>query len=149
MFRWNQRSVVSFLLMSSLAGGAGLRLLGEEKPKIKKEAAKYTSPASGAEMYKEYCASCHGLTGKGDGPAALALKSHPADLTTIARRNNGKFPTLRIQATLDGKASVAAHGSSDMPVWGPIFRQLTPADSAKVMQRTVNLTKHLESIQVK
>jgi mono/diheme cytochrome c family protein len=149
MFRLNQRSVVLFLLMSSLAGSAGLTLVGEEKPKLKKEPAKYTSPASGAEMYKEYCASCHGVTGKGDGPAAPALKSQPADLTTIARHNGGKFPTLKVQATLDGKASVVAHGSSEMPVWGTIFRQLTPADEAKVLQRTVNLTKHVESMQVK
>jgi mono/diheme cytochrome c family protein len=62
------------------------------KPVIKKVPAALTSPTSGSEMFKEYCASCHGADARGRGPAAPALKASPADLTVLSRNNHGKFP---------------------------------------------------------
>jgi len=107
------------------------------------------SPAnSGSDMYKQYCASCHGLTGKGDGPAAAALKNPPSDITLMARHNSGRFPAMRVQNILEGKESPAAHGSSDMPVWGPILRHLGGGDQTGSL-RIFNLTKHLESMQAR
>ena len=120
------------------------------KPEVKHVTAPYTSPASGPEMYKAYCASCHGTDAKGNGPAAPAMKQQPSDLTQLSKSNSGKFPSDRISAILLGKADVvAAHGSKDMPVWGPVFWKMSQAHQAEVQQRVYNLTKYLESLQQK
>ena len=105
------------------------------------------SPASGAQMYRAYCASCHGLDGKGKGPAAPAMKTPPADLTTLARRNGGKFPEVRVFQSIEGEAGLAAHGSREMPVWGTAFRTMGGSDEASVKLRVRNLTRHVESMQ--
>src|ERR1700683_3725370 len=55
-----------------------------------------TSSTSGSEMFINYCAVCHGKSGNGDGPAASALKVPPADLTTLAKRNGGKFDSAHV-----------------------------------------------------
>jgi mono/diheme cytochrome c family protein len=65
-------------------------------PEIKHVPATYTSPSSGKEMYNAYCASCHGADGKGDGPAAPALKAPPTNLTTLAAKNGGAFPAAHV-----------------------------------------------------
>jgi mono/diheme cytochrome c family protein len=108
-----------------------------------------TSPASGEEMYVSYCASCHGVDGKGGGPAAEALKVPPSNLTAVSSRNSGKFPTLHVQAVIQGDSSMVAHGSKDMPVWGPIFRRLSRDDEGVLLLRVANLTKHIESLQAR
>lgn len=144
----SRRMVLSCLLMSSLVGAA--LLMSQETPKVEKVPIKSSYAGSGAEMYKEYCAACHGSTGKGDGPAAAALKRTPSDITMIARNNNGQFPALQIRSVLEGKRTVVAHGSSDMPVWGSLFRRLGAGDQTGVAYlRISNLTKHLESLQAK
>jgi mono/diheme cytochrome c family protein len=104
---------------------------------------------SGRETYLFHCASCHGRDGGGNGPVAPALKTRPPDLTTVARRRGGKFPEMEMIALVTGKGRVTpAHGSSDMPVWGPLFRELNPFDS-RVDVRLNRLIGYLESIQVK
>lgn len=123
-------------------------LLGQQ-PTVKKIPARSTSAGSGSEMFLAYCASCHGRDGKGNGPAAAAMKVPPADLTTLDQKNNGKFPASRVTAVLAGKVEVMAHGSKDMPVWGPIFREISHGNEAKVQQRISNLTDYVESLQVK
>jgi mono/diheme cytochrome c family protein len=105
------------------------------------------SPASGAGMYVSYCASCHGVNGKGKGPAAAAMRIPPADLTTLAKRNGGKFPEVRVFQSIEGKADLAAHGSREMPVWGTAFRTMGGSDEASVKLRVRNLTRHVESLQ--
>jgi mono/diheme cytochrome c family protein len=119
------------------------------KPEIKHVPAAYTDPSSGKEMYKQYCASCHGLDGKGDGPAAPALKVPTTNLTTLAVKNGGTFPAAHVSAVIQGDAMTAAHGSKDMPVWGPIFHAMGGHSQAQVQLRIRNLTTYLESIQVK
>jgi mono/diheme cytochrome c family protein len=115
---------------------------------IKTEAAPATSAASGSEMYKSYCAACHGKDGKGDGPAATALKSAPSDLTTLAKRNNGKYPAPRVASILRGQEKLVSHGDQEMPIWGPVFRSIDiSAPSHIVDLRIVNLNKYLESLQ--
>ncbi|MFN8007740.1 MAG: cytochrome c [Terriglobia bacterium] len=144
------RSVLCLLVIVALVISVPVIMSGQETPKLKKTTAPSTSPASGAEMYKAYCAVCHGVTGKGDGPAAPALKAHLSDLTTLAQRNNGQFPSLKVKSILEGKDSVVAHGSKEMPVWGPVFLGLTPnRDRTMVTMRVTNLTNYLESIQTK
>jgi len=108
-----------------------------------------TSPASGREMFVSYCASCHGKDGKGDGPAAGALKTPPANLTTLSSENGGTFPELRVLSSIRGDENVAAHGSAEMPVWGRVFRGLSHGDEAKVRMRLANLVAYIRSIQAK
>jgi len=116
---------------------------------IAKSPARYTSPASGHEMYKAYCASCHGLTGKGDGPAAPALKNAVPDLTTIKARNGGTFPTAHIVQVVRGDSNSPSHGSKDMPVWGPVFLAVSEHQPARVQQRAQNLTNYIATLQAK
>jgi mono/diheme cytochrome c family protein len=100
-------------------------------------------------MFAAYCAACHGKDAKGDGPAADALKTPPANLTTLAQQNGGKFPALKVMSILRGQAKLAAHGSQEMPVWGPVFWRMSQGHASEVQQRVANLTKYLESLQVK
>ena len=120
----------------------------ETATKIKKVPAKATSAASGKEMFVAYCASCHGLDGKGNGPAAPALKNQPGDLTLLAQKNGGNFPTMRVMSSIRD-VTQNVHGSKDMPVWGPVFRALSKGDQAQVQLRITNLTHYVESMQVK
>ena len=106
-----------------------------------------TSAASGVEMFKTYCASCHGTDGKGMGPAATALKQAPANLTELAKRNDGKFPENKVYGAIKGDSNTPAHGSKDMPVWGSVFGSLSHGDQGQVQLRISNLTKYIESIQ--
>jgi len=119
------------------------------KPEVKKVPAAYTDPSSGKGMYIAYCASCHGTDGKGDGPAALALKKFPTDLTLIEVQKGGTFPEAHIMQVIKGDATTAAHGNKEMPVWGPVFLLMGQHDTAQVQLRIRNLTKYLESIQQK
>jgi mono/diheme cytochrome c family protein len=116
---------------------------------VKKVPAKYTTPVSGAEMYKTYCASCHGVDGKGSGPAATALKGKLPDLTQLSKSNAGKFPSDHVAQVIMGDSLVPAHGNKDMPVWGRPFLSMDQGDHSVVMLRIKNLTAHLESIQAK
>jgi mono/diheme cytochrome c family protein len=118
-------------------------------PQIKKSPAPYTNPTSGKDMYIAYCASCHGKDGMGHGPAAAALRTQPTDLTILAVKNGGKFPNSHIAEIIRGDNLTAAHGSKEMPVWGPVFLTLGRHDPAQEQMRIHNLTAYLESIQQK
>lgn len=99
------------------------------------------------DSYVFYCASCHGRTGKGDGPVAATMRVKPADLTTLAERNGGTFPRERVEAYVTGTGRpIAAHGGSDMPVWGPAFRALDASDT-RARVRVAAIVDHLESLQ--
>jgi len=110
---------------------------------------KPTSAASGQEMYTNYCAVCHGKDGKGGGPAADALKTPPTDLTTLAKKNGGKYPALHVTSVIRGEGNLPAHGSKDMPVWGPLFWHLSQGHEGEVQQRVSNLDHYIESLQAK
>ena len=75
-------------------------------------------PDIGKTEYQSGCAACHGVDGKGTGPVADALKTKPADLTMIAKKNNGVFPFDRIYGIIDGREEVKSHSARDMPIWG-------------------------------
>ncbi len=121
----------------------------EPKKEIKHVPIKATSPASGREMYMTYCAVCHGTDGKGNGPAAGALKVATPDLTALASKNGGKYPSSKVSAIVRGEEVLAAHGSKDMPMWGHLFRSISGGHEAEVHQRVVNLNKYIESLQKK
>jgi mono/diheme cytochrome c family protein len=114
---------------------------------VKKVPVHYNNMVEGAPLYRTYCATCHGPAGKGNGPAAPALKTPPPDLTIMAKNNNGKFPDLKVMHVLENGTDLTAHGSKDMPIWGPIFRSMGPDYVGHMRQ--VNLTQYLKSIQEK
>ena len=103
----------------------------------------------GRQMYKEYCAACHGSEGKGRGPVATSLRKPPPNLTTLVRRHGGTFPEEYVTNILRFGPGLSAHGSSEMPVWGPLFQYLENYNEAAVRQRIKNLCDYLESIQEK
>jgi len=105
--------------------------------------------ASGKQTYREYCASCHGEDGKGMGPAASALKTPPPDLTTLAKKHAGKFPEDYVAETVRLGKAIQAHGSSDMPVWGPIFNTRDKFNEVAVRRRIKNLCAYLANLQEK
>jgi len=100
----------------------------------------------GPDLYRAYCASCHGLTGKGDGPAAPALKAKVPDLTQLARTYGGALPSARVRKMISGDEVLLSHGSREMPIWGPIFHQVEE-DRDFGAVRIENLLKYVESIQ--
>lgn len=75
----------------------------------------------GRGSFVRYCADCHGADAKGNGPKAAALNPKPADLTQLAKKSGGSFPTSRVTGILDGSQPIAAHGSAQQPVWGHTF----------------------------
>ena len=105
--------------------------------------------ASGKALFQQYCASCHGDDAKGAGPAAVAFKVQPPDLTALSRQNHGKFPRDRVVQAIRGDRIQSAHGSTDMPVWGPVFMALTGMNQVEVARRISDLTEHIKSVQVK
>jgi mono/diheme cytochrome c family protein len=98
----------------------------------------------GGKLFNQYCAACHGVTGKGDGPAAAALKVAPADLTAIQRPGE-KFPFNQVQTKIDGEKASTAHGTSKMPIWGTVLRR-----TSGELQKSADiyaLVRYIESIQ--
>jgi len=106
-------------------------------------------PVDGATIFQDHCAACHGTDGHGQGPAAAALKHSVPDLTLISQRNNGKFPYRGVRNVIEGVEPLArAHGSREMPIWGPIFHQVE-ADQDWGEVRLDAITRHIESMQGK
>lgn len=105
--------------------------------------------ASGKQTYMKYCAACHGDVGNGMGPAASALKKPPPDLTTLAKRHAGKFPEEYVAEIVRFGKPIQAHGSSDMPVWGPIFNVHDKFNEVAVRRRIKNLCDYLATLQEK
>ena len=104
---------------------------------------------SGASDYQAYCSSCHGTGAEGDGVIAKSLKRRPADLTELARRNNGLFPEEKVFNTVDGRRS-SAHSDSDMPAWAEVFAKATESAGAdKAAARIDVLVQYLQTLQVK
>ncbi len=106
------------------------------------------APMSGEQLYTAYCASCHGVDGKGNGPAAPALKTKLPDLTLMAKKKNGRYPEGDVFQVIKWGGGIVGHGSKEMPVWGTAFRTLDH-DEAEVNLRINSLIHYLESIQQK
>jgi len=104
---------------------------------------------SGQVLYKQFCSACHGADATGNGPASSTLKTMPPDLTTLAKRHAGKFPYDYVSTILRFGPGPTAHGSSDMPTWGPIFQFLEKSNERAVRQRIKNLCDYLASLQEK
>ena len=120
-----------------------------QEPRVINIPARHTSANSGKQMFEAYCAACHGKEGKGDGPVAAALKVPPTDLTVLARQNSGKFPSMQVAKAITGEAGISAHGSKEMPIWGPVFMSISHQHESEVHLRIANLAEYIKSLQQK
>lgn len=105
-------------------------------------------PPTGEELYVRHCASCHGISGKGDGPVAPSLAKSPPNLTTLARQ--GRFDEANLMAIIDGRRVVPVHGPREMPVWGAVFsagHEDAPYQEYTTLLHTESLVDYLRSIQ--
>jgi mono/diheme cytochrome c family protein len=122
-----------------------------DPPVIKKVHAPATSPSAGLDMFKQYCSACHGVDGRGQGPATPALKAAPPDLTSLSKNNHGNFPEAHVYSAIKGDVNLPAHGSKDMPVWGQVFHDMSnnSADDRQTPLRISNLCLYIKSLQQK
>jgi mono/diheme cytochrome c family protein len=102
-------------------------------------------PFNGKSQYVDNCASCHGISGKGDGPVAKVLSQPPTDLTKLSDANNGVFPSERLYEVIDGRREMWAHGTRDMPVWG-LAARVSPSLSRARIRAVVD---YLSTLQAK
>lgn len=108
----------------------------------------FVGGAAGSEVYKTYCATCHGKTAKGDGPLAGHLRFAPADLTLLAKRNGGTFDAAAVHRMIDGRRPLKGHGGPDMPVWGDAFKRTGERYSEKAVEARIDaLVSHLKTLQ--
>jgi mono/diheme cytochrome c family protein len=140
---------VSPFLIVALAGWAwGGQQAATPKLPAGPEPGAGVAAVSGAYAFRTYCASCHGVDGKGEGPLTDSLRFQPPDLTLIAKRNGGEFPTEKVTRIVDGRNPLKGHGGPDMPIWGDAFRNAdTGYDDAAARARIRTVVEHLRSIQ--
>jgi mono/diheme cytochrome c family protein len=122
--------------------------MAQTKPVIKDVPAKMTRSLDGKDLFRQFCAVCHGVDAKGGGPAAAALKKTPHDLTQLSRKNNGKFPALSVKTSITGGDSIVEHGTRDMPMWGSVLSE-TGQQRAMGDMRVQALLSYIEQIQAK
>jgi mono/diheme cytochrome c family protein len=134
-------AAVRLVVLLSLATSAGIGPAGAQGVGSLGES------LDGSVSFDRYCATCHGQSGRGDGPTAKALRTAPADLTVLARRNNGVFPEARVTASILDSSRAEAHGTQDMPVWGPVFPTLGSSNEREDA-RLRNLLAYLVSLQL-
>jgi mono/diheme cytochrome c family protein len=118
----------------------------QNPPDARERSTPLIQSVKGADLFRAYCASCHGMDAKGMGPAAGALKAKVPDLTLLSRRNSGQFPAAHVREVITGEQVVTAHGAREMPIWGPIFHQVE-GDQDWGNVRLENLVKYLATIQ--
>ena len=138
-------------LSSLLLAGAACSVFvtAREKPSI--SAPDPVLVEAGAELFATYCASCHGVDARGDGPAASALRTPPADLTRIAANSGGVFPESSAARLIDGRFDLPAHGSREMPIWGARLADQIPGMATGEVARgqITSLVEYLKSLQQK
>jgi mono/diheme cytochrome c family protein len=116
-------------------------------PRAAPQGTSATDAPSGAALFSERCASCHGATATGDGPMSRALKHAPPDLTNLSARNNGIFPAARVHRIIEGR-DVDSHGDREMPIWGDVFKPEGDRLAREATQKRIDaIVAYLESIQ--
>jgi len=106
-----------------------------------------TAP-EGKALFATHCASCHGESGRGDGPSAGASVRRPADLTQFTRQNGGVFNDAALRRIIDGR-TVKAHGTFEMPVWGDAFKWREGLSEEAIQKRIETIVRYIESIQAR
>jgi mono/diheme cytochrome c family protein len=135
---------LAVVVASVVLSGAGKQT--QTAPNAEEQSTPLIRSVEGPDLFRAYCAPCHGVSAKGTGPAAPAFKVKVPDLTLLAKNNRGKFPAADVREVIMGDKVVVAHGSREMPIWGPIFHQIE-SDVDRGNVRLENLVKYLESIQ--
>lgn len=146
IFQCARTNVIRAAVLFAVLVAAAFAQPGQQKSKPAQQKADL---ADGREVYVKFCASCHGKDGKRQGPAASAMITTPSDLTTLAKRFEGKYPRGYVSAVLNFGKSLASHGSEDMPVWGARFRSLDPEHDPSGQQHLTDVVAYVESIQAK
>jgi|SRR5271169_34717 len=144
--------VMKFITLAVILVAISAFAVGQQAqtpPTVKHVPITNAPPNSGKEMFNSYCAVCHGTDGKGNGPAASAMKTTPTDLTALATKSGGKYPSAHVAAVIRGQGTMPSHGNQDMPVWGPLFSSISQGHEAQVQQRTANLVEYIETLQAK
>jgi mono/diheme cytochrome c family protein len=103
--------------------------------------------ARGRLTYERYCVSCHGKTARGDGPLAKDLRVEVPDLTLMASRAGGVYPSDRVFGIISRGSEVRGHGTDDMPAWGPAFNRTEGTEAATVDEAIRNLVTYLGTVQ--
>jgi mono/diheme cytochrome c family protein len=136
--------VLAFALMGAAIPAAGRQ--AQTAPNAGEQFTRLIQSVEGPDLFRAYCAPCHGIDATGAGPVAPARKAKVPDLTLLSRNNGGQFPAAYVRQTILGDKTATAHGSREMPIWGPIFHQVErDMDWGNV--RLENLVKYLESMQ--
>jgi mono/diheme cytochrome c family protein len=105
-----------------------------------------TYPANADAAYARYCASCHGVTGRGDGPVADALAPRPTDLTAST------LDVAELMKVIDGRRTVRAHGTGAMPVWGEVFEAEGAGDDRQhrdALRRVQGLAEYVQALHAR
>lgn len=92
---------------------------------------------TGARLYFNHCAACHGEAGEGTGPVAASMRVTMPNLRTLAQRNGGVFPADAVAAYVDGREVQAAHGDRQMPIWGDVFRGPGQGTANRTVRRRI------------
>jgi mono/diheme cytochrome c family protein len=130
----------SVVLALALIATGGARVRGQDRVDVGE---------AGSSIFRTYCAACHGVDAKGDGPLADGLRTRPPDLTLLAKRNGGNYPDEKVHRIIDGRKPVKGHGGPDMPIWGDAFRSSHDGYSEeKVKERIGLVVEYLKTIQV-
>jgi mono/diheme cytochrome c family protein len=146
------QATILFAIRLAIVGVALAVLQGFVRPQGTRQQTQLVRRAditSGKKTFVNYCASCHGVNGKGNGPTALTLTPAPTDLTTLAKTNEGKYPAGFVSAVLKFGRSPAAHGSSEMPVWGSRFKMIDAKQDPSGQQHVDDVVAYIGSLQEK
>ena len=128
--------VLVFALLSSPV------LSAQTAPQLPAAARNY----SGAQLFRNHCAPCHGTGGRGDGPMAEVLRKRPTDLTKFAV-TSGSVPVERLRRVIDGR-DVPSHGDRSMPVWGITLRTSRDGGGYDSVEGRIDaLVRYIQSIQ--
>lgn len=142
-------ALVAGLLTAALLLPIGVTRAYAQAPQ-EPAAAEMRQRVTGAEVYRTYCATCHGASARGDGPLAISMRRKPPNLTEAAKRNGGLFPSDMVFRTIDGRQPLRGHGGPDMPVWGDAFSRSRDGGDANSIKETIeSLVEFIESIQLR
>jgi len=135
-------ALLLFLLFAQLAARAS-RSPSDKVPPLP------TASASGEEMYVTYCAECHGRQGKGSASSKVAFGWAATDLTTLSKKNQGRFPYGVVKDAIRGDYHSAVYGPGEMPPWGFLFRYVGGGSKLEVEMRINRLTEYIRTLQEK
>jgi mono/diheme cytochrome c family protein len=134
--------------MSGVGAGTAAAQSANQTPAVIAVPYAAIQSVEGRDNFIAYCAVCHGMDGRGDGPAAPAMKAPVPDLTMLAARRNGTVDAPAVEYVIrgTGKMATPAHGATEMPIWGRVFAP-SPADQPVASLRVKNLVRYIETIQ--